>query len=300
MAKIKKILVTGSSGFIGGAVVNAAMLKGYEIVGLDKKRPVGQDIKFVEGSITDAACVSRAMQDVDAVIHLAAVTSNVEFSKDMKACYDVNVNGFLNVIDAAVKHGCVKFVYASSAAVYPNERNFSEKTVIDIESLKNNYAKTKLINEMIAGSYADEYGIDTVGLRFFNTYGNGENAKGDYASIISQFLRCREKGNRLTIYGDGKQARDFVHVEDVSHITVEMLTRSKYSIYNVGTGKATEYGEIADMIDHEKKEYVKNPLRSYQRLTRADTTRLLDTIGGYRFIDVKEGIAKMAGIHDGT
>lgn len=286
--KITKIVITGCSGFVGRNVCEQALKRGYDVWGIDIKPCAVNGIRFTDLDITDKAGVMKALKGADAVIHLAAITSNVEFEKDMLRCYDVNVNGFLNVIDAAMKNGCKRFVYASSAAVYID--GFSEETVIDIRKQKNSYAKTKLINEMIARSYEDVYKIRTSGLRFFNVYGKGENEKGNYASIITLFMKMKNAGMPLTIYGDGKQARDMINVSDVANITLDLMERGIEDIYNVGTGESIQYDEIADAIDKRNKKYVENPLSSYQYLTRADTKRLRGVIGDYKFVNAKDWI----------
>lgn len=286
--KINKIVVTGCSGFIGRNICEQALKEGYEVYGIGITPCPVKGVRFTNVDITDMAKVMKAVSGTDAVIHLAAITSNVEFEKDTLRCYDVNVNGFLNVIDAAVKNGCKRFVYASSAAVYID--GFSEDTIIDIRRQKNSYAKTKLINEMIARSYEDIYKIKATGLRFFNVYGDGENEKGDYASIVTLFMKMRNAGKSLTIYGDGKQARDMINVSDVAKVALKIMREGTHDVYNVGTGEATTYNEIADAIDEKNKKYVENPLSSYQYLTKADTKRLRSVIGDYRFVNVKDWI----------
>lgn len=286
--KINKIVITGCSGFIGRSTCEQALERGYEVFGIDTKPCAVDRVRFTNLDITDRNGVMKALKGADAVIHLAAITSNVEFERDMLRCYDVNVNGFLNTIAAAVKNGCRRFVYASSAAVYID--GFSEETVIDIKMQKNSYAKTKLMNEMIARSYEDVYRIKTSGLRFFNVYGKGENEKGNYASIITLFMKMKREGKPLTIYGDGKQARDMINVSDAANITLDLMEKGTEDIYNVGTGKSIVYDEIADVIDKKNKRYVENPLSSYQYLTRADTKRLRSIIGNYKFINAKDWI----------
>lgn len=286
--EIKKILITGCSGFIGRNVAALALKEGYEVVGLDIKPCTVEGVKFINADITDRAKMMKAVSGVDAVIHLAAVTANTEFEKDMLRCYDVNVNGFMNVIDAAVKNKCGRFVYASSAAIYID--SFSEESVIDIKKQKNSYAKTKLIDEMIARSYQDIYNISAVGLRFFNVYGNGENEKGNYASIVIRFKEMKKAGSPLLVYGDGKQARDMINVSDAAKIALVLMQRGTHDVYNVGTGESVPYNDIADALDRKNKKFVKNPLSSYQLLTKADTTRLRSVIGDYKFIKVKDWI----------
>ena len=285
---IKKILVTGCSGFIGRRVAMAAIEKGYQVSGIDIKDCDIQDVEFEKVSITDAEGMVRAAAGADSIIHLAAVTSNLEFEKNLKRSYEVNVQGFINVIEAAVKNKCKRFLYASSSAVYID--SFSEDSVIDIKKQRNHYAKTKIINEMIAQSYSDLYGLSTVGMRFFNVYGEGENDKGNYASIINLFFNQRSSGKPITVYGDGRQSRDLISVDDVAEIAMRLVDKGSGEIYNIGTGESIPYGEIAGMIGGTDVKYTKNPLSSYQYLTRADTRRLIDAIGRYKFISCKEWI----------
>ncbi len=286
---IKKILITGCSGFIGRNVAQKALEEGYRVRGMDISDCPIKEVEFIKGDIRDQSRVKSAVGGVDAVIHLAALTSNLEFEKDPKGSYDVNVGGFLNVIDSAAKEGCERFLYASSAAVYTE--SFSEEDLIDVKRQRNHYAKTKLINEMIADSYSDLYGMKITGLRYFNVYGDGENDKGNYASIITLFIKMKNEGMPLVVYGDGKQSRDLINVSDAAEITLRLMKDGGGEVYNVGTGNTTSYNEIADIIKKDGKEYVKNPLSSYQRLTRADTKRLRSVIKDYKFVSVKDWVA---------
>ena len=228
---IKKILITGCSGFIGRNMSELALKKGYEVVGIDRKPCVVKGVDFRQIDITDKEKVAEAAEGIDAVIHLAAITSNIEFEKDLEKCYDINVNGFTNVIETAVQNKCQKFLYASSSAVYVD--SFSEDSIIDIKKQRNHYAKTKLINEMMAQSYEDLYGLRTHGLRFFSVYGNGENDKGNYASIINLFFKEKAEGKPITVYGDGKQSRDMINVSDVTEISLTLMEKGKELGLNV-------------------------------------------------------------------
>ena len=291
MTKSKRLLITGSSGFIGRNIARQALSEGYEVIGMDIKPNKTKGIKFIKGDVRDKAIVEKASRNVEYIIHLAAITSNLEFESDFRKCYDINVNGFLNVIDVAHNNGCKKFLYASSSAVYLDK--FSENTVIDISKRNNHYAKSKLINEMLASSYHNLYGLPIVGMRFFNNYGPEENEKGNYASIPTIFLKYKKEGKTIRIYGDGRQARDMIYVTDTAKIALKLLRKSVHPIYNIGTGIATSYNSIANMFKQEK-EYVKNPLSAYQLLTKADTSRLIRTIGNYKFVSIEEGIKKLA------
>ena len=287
----RSLLITGASGFVGRHVVQEALRRGYRVTGVDRVEPHLREIEFIKADIRDRDRMLEVLRGQERVVHLAAVTSNVEFTRNPGECYDVNVNGFLSVLDAAAQTGCEVLAYASSAAVYVDD--FSEDTPIELGRQRNHYAKSKIMNEMMAQSYTDVAGIRTVGLRFFNVYGNGENDKGDYASIVSLFLKAKRSGAPLVVYGDGSQARDLINVADAASVTMELLERNSEHLYNVGTGVANTYLAIAEMIDKDAVMFVSNPLTSYQHYTRADTARLRTAVGGYRFIALDEGMRAM-------
>lgn len=285
------IFITGVSGFIGRAIAEEAVRQGYEVSGLDLSGSKIPGVKTFKGDIRDKELMLKLTKNVDYVMHIAAITSNLEFEKRLWFGYDVNVNGFNSVIEAAYTNGCKKFLYASSSAVYNNE--FSEDAVIDIAKMTNHYAKTKLINEAVGKSYRSLKLLDATGMRFFNVYGPGENAKGNYASIVTIFRNCKKANKPIEIYGNGMQRRDLIYVTDVAKISLMLLKKGGESVYNLGTGKSTTYKEIAQMVGSDIK-YRDNPLSTYQLLTQADTTRLLKAIGNYKFITVREGIARLA------
>ncbi len=286
-----KIFITGIGGFVGRAIGRRAVEMGYEVTRGDRNGSQLEGAQVAKGDIRDRAAMLAMTKDVDYVIHVAAITSNLEFEKRLDLCYDVNVNGFNSMISAARENGCRRFVYASSSAMYKDR--FSEDTVLDMHGQKNHYAKTKMINEMIAQSYNDLGLLEAVGTRYFNVYGPGEKQKGDYASIITIFIEQILAGKPITIYGSGEQSRDLIHVDDVANITLELLKKGEPGIYNVGTGKSTTYNEIADLVSSAEKIHEKNPLTSYQLLTKADTRKLLSAIGGYKFKDIKEGVREL-------
>ncbi len=289
-----KIFITGCSGFIGGAITREAIRQGYSVTGLDIRECRIAGIKFIKGDIRNYVIVRKAIKGADYVMHLAAITSNLEFERNMYDSYSTNVSGFINVISASKSEGCKAFVYASSAATYTSDNGFSESSLIDIKKQRSHYAKTKLIDEMIADSYSDMCKMRITGLRYFNVYGPGENQKGEYASVITRFINMDKSKKSITIYGNGKQARDIIYIDDVAKISLMLLRNGTESTYNVGTGRATSYISIANMINPKNKKFVSNPLSSYQHFTQADTKRLLSKIGKFKFTPVSKGINKTA------
>ena len=288
MFNTERIFITGICGFIGRNLAAEAARNGYEVSGADIKVRDVPGAKVINADIRDRDRMLGLTKGADYIVHLAAVTSNLEFERRMPYSYEVNVNGFNSIIEAAYANKCRKFLYASSSAVYYNNA-FSETSALNPDEMTNHYAKTKLINDMIAKSYTSCNLLDAVGMRFFNVYGPGENEKGDYASIITLFTKMKKAGKPIAIYGDGRQARDLIYIQDAAKIILLLMKKSGKNLYNVGTGKATSYNEIADMMGGSR-EYVKNPLSSYQLFTKADNSRLLDEIGSFKFTDIKDYI----------
>ncbi len=292
----KKLFITGISGFIGRHVAKEAVNRGYEVSGMDLKELFLEKTKIYKGDITDKERVAQIFSEVkpDYVIHLAAITANTEFRKMLEGSYRVNVNGFINVIEAAVKNGCKRFVYASSSAVYLEGSDYSETTKLDIDKQKNHYAKTKMINEMIANSYEDIYKMKTIGLRFFNTYGPTGEEKGDTANIVNMFMKAKRDGKPLVIYGDGKQARDMIYIDDAVNIALGILENGTESVYNVGSGTAVSFKRIAELVDKNHIQYIPNPLptNQYQYYTQANTKRTLSLFKNYKFTPIEEGVKR--------
>lgn len=289
---LKKILITGCSGFIGRHAIEYGLKHGYEIVGLDVN-PISKDDKdfsFFKGSINDKKLVEDAAKGCEYILHLGALASLPDFNKDLYSNYTTNIVGFMNVIDAA-KTNTSKFVYASSSGVYQNE--FGEDTVIDVHKQRNHYGKSKLIDEMIADSYIDTHNMKAVGLRYFNVYGPGEEDK-YRSSPITQFLLEMKKKDTITIFGDGKQSKDFTYIDDVIKLTFALLEdKESVGVYNIGTGVTTSFNEIAKMMNPGRIVYTENPyLSTYMFYLKADTRKLLKKFKDFKFTDVKEGIER--------
>ncbi|MDE1767807.1 MAG: NAD(P)-dependent oxidoreductase [Candidatus Micrarchaeota archaeon] len=294
MPTAKKLAITGCSGFIGRNAVSYALKHGYHVVGIDINLLdiEHKNLVFIKGDINNKKLLEKAIKGCNYVLHLAAATSLPDFQYDLHKNYSTNVLGFLNVIDAAKRNKSKKFVYASSSAVYQND--YGEDATIDVKTLRNHYGKSKLIDEMLADSYADAYKMSTVGLRYFNIYGPGEEVK-ERSSPITQFLISKRRDGTIKIFGNGKQAKDFTHIDDAIKITFRLMEDKKSSgVYNVGTGIATSFNYIAKMMKPKKIIYVKNPyLSSYIFYLKADKKRLQGALKKYRFITVKEGISRL-------
>ena len=219
-----KFLVTGGAGFIGSNLCEAILGLGYKVRCLDdlstgKQENVDMfagnpDYEFVKGDIKDFDTCMKACEGIDFVLNQAAWGS-VPRSIEMPLFYCANnIQGTLNMLEAARQNGVKKFVYASSSSVYGDEPNLP-KTEGREGNLLSPYALTKSCNEEWAKQYTMHYGLDTYGLRYFNVFGRRQDPNGAYAAVIPKFIKMLLNGEQPTINGDGKQSRDFTYIENV-------------------------------------------------------------------------------------
>ena len=217
-------LVTGGAGFIGSNLCEAILNLGYRVRCLDdlstgKQAHVDMfldnpNYEFIKGDIKDLNICLTACTDVDYVLNQAAWGS-VPRSIEMPLFYCANnIQGTLNMMEAARQKGVKKFVYASSSSVYGDEDHLPKKEGIE-GNLLSPYALTKRCDEEWAKQYTKHYGLDTYGLRYFNVFGRRQDPNGAYAAVIPKFIKLLLNNERPTINGDGKQSRDFTYIENV-------------------------------------------------------------------------------------
>jgi UDP-glucose 4-epimerase len=188
------------------------------------------------------------MNEITHVIHLAAqVSVPVSVEKPVESG-SINVAGFMNVLDSARRHNVAKFVYASSAAVYgvPMILPLTEKSnTVPISP----YGLEKLINDQYANLYNSLYGISSIGMRYFNVYGDRQDPASSYSGVISRFIDAAVKGKVITVYGDGLQTRDFIHVSDIAKVNFAALQSSAIGVLNVATGSSVTLLELVSSIE---------------------------------------------------
>ena len=217
-------LVTGGAGFIGSNLCEAILNLGYKVRCLDDLSTGKQanvdlfldnpNYEFIKGDIKDLETCMKACEDVDYVLNQAAWGS-VPRSIEMPLFYCANnIQGTLNMLEAARKNGVKKFVYASSSSVYGDEPNLPKKEGRE-GNLLSPYAVSKRADEEWAKQYTKHYGLDTYGLRYFNVFGRRQDPNGAYAAVIPKFIKQLLDGETPTINGDGKQSRDFTYIENV-------------------------------------------------------------------------------------
>ncbi|RLF89683.1 nucleoside-diphosphate sugar epimerase [Thermococci archaeon] len=245
--KNKLIVVTGGAGFIGSHIAEA-LAEGNDVIVIDnlysgKLENVPENVKFINADVRDFEAISDIVREADYVFHEAAQISVDESVRNPVFTEEVNVIGTLNVL-MALTEGNGKLIFASSAAVYGDNPNLPLKES-EAPSPISPYGVTKLAGEHYCRVFYEIYGVPTVVLRYFNVYGPRQSSA--YAGVISIFMRNAIKNEPLTIFGDGKQTRDFIYVKDVveANLLVAKKKRAEGEVFNVATGKETSVLELA-------------------------------------------------------
>ncbi|MGB2086464.1 MAG: SDR family oxidoreductase [Flavobacteriaceae bacterium] len=256
-----KILITGAAGFIGSNLIEYMLEKGHAIVGLDNFstgfshniQPFldHPNFRFIEGDIRDFDHCLKATEGVDYVLHQAALGSVPRSLKDPITTNEVNVNGFLNILEASRQNKVTRFIYAASSSTYGDSESLP-KLEDKIGKPLSPYAITKYVNELYADIYSTTYGIETIGLRYFNVFGRRQDPQGAYAAVIPKFVGQFLKGESPTINGDGSYSRDFTYIDNVIQMNqCAMETTNPAAInqvYNTAVGDRVTIDEMAQLI----------------------------------------------------
>jgi UDP-glucose 4-epimerase len=246
-------LITGGAGFIGSHLADRLLALGHEVRVIDnltsgdiKNIPKGAE--FIHADIRDSEALGRSFEGISGCFHLAAIASVQRSVEAPRETGDVNLMGTVGVFETACRTG-VPVVYASSAAIYGANDDLPLKEQAVPQPLSP-YAADKLSNEMYARALGMSRHWPSFGLRFFNVYGPRQNPHSPYSGVVSIFLQKAIDGRDLTIYGDGGQSRDFIHVHDVTRFLVAALDRASTSapVVNVCTGRSTSVAELARLL----------------------------------------------------
>lgn len=253
----KKYLITGGAGFIGSHLAKKLLELGHEVRILDnfstgkKENLENLPIELIEGDIRELDTMKKACEGVDFISHHAAQISVPLSIKDSKETLDINGQGTLNILIAAHEAGVKKVTLASSSAVYGDTENLPVKESEPVKPLSP-YAVSKLLGEYYCQTFAHLYGIEIAIFRYFNVYGEGQDPDSPYAAAIPKFKRLIEEGKPVTIFGDGTQTRDFIHVSDVVDINIKAFeTETGLDPINIGSGKSIKINELAQMMAKE-------------------------------------------------
>ena len=250
-----KVVITGGAGFIGGHIAEYWLEQGAEVHIIDNLRSGRREnlsvyprAVFHEISIADREQVFEIMKDTRYVHHLAAMISVPESMDKPLECVDINVNGLINVLDAARKNGVEKVVHSSSAAVY-GDNPISPKTTDMRPQPLSPYGVTKLDGEYYLQIYRAYHGLGTASLRYFNVFGPRQDPDSAYAAAIPIFVKRALENKDLIIFGDGQQTRDFVFVKDVVQANVlAATTPTANGVYNVANGSSITIKELCELI----------------------------------------------------
>jgi UDP-glucose 4-epimerase len=247
-------LVTGGAGFIGSAIVRVLLEQGARVRVLDNLSTGSlenlpspkNDLYVMEGDIRDTEQVAEAVANVDLIFHQAAFVSAPLSLEQPQTCFEINVRGTLNVLEAARDAGARRVVLASSAAVYGDTLRMPLTEASPLTSLSP-YAASKRTNEVYADLYTRAMGLDVVALRYFNVYGPRQSAQSAYAAVIPIFIQRMGSGKPPVIYGDGGQSRDFVYVRDVARANVRAgdAETAPGGVFNICSGEEMTVNQLA-------------------------------------------------------
>jgi UDP-N-acetylglucosamine/UDP-N-acetylgalactosamine 4-epimerase len=261
MLQNKTLLITGGAGFIGSNLIERFISQNNRIVCLDNLvtgreeniKPYFDhpDFTFIKGDIRDMDTCLDAVKNIDIVLHQAAMGSVPRSIKDPKTTNDVNIGGFVNMLIAAKDAGIKRFVYAASSSTYGDSATLP-KVEENIGKPLSPYAVTKYVNELYADVFSRLYGIETIGLRYFNVFGRRQDPDGAYAAAIPKFIRLLIKHESPVIFGDGEQSRDFTYIENVIQAN-ELAAATNNpeavnTVYNVAFGEATTVNELVTAL----------------------------------------------------
>lgn len=251
-----QILVTGGAGFIGSHLVGALVEQGHSVRVLDnfstgkRQNLAGLEVELMDGEVTDFEMVCRAVAGCERVFHLAALVSVRRSLAEPMLNHQVNVTGMFQVLEACRLASVPRLVYASSAAVYGNLPQLPKREDDPLAPVSP-YGVAKWMNEQYAGIYTTNYALETVGLRYFNVFGQRQDPTSPYSGVLSIFCRAVLQGEVCTILGDGEQSRDFVHVSDVVQANLRAMEAelpNKQLICNVGRGEQTSLNQILTLL----------------------------------------------------
>lgn len=256
-------LITGAAGFIGSHLTEALLSLGQNVRGLDDFSSGTQknldaalnnsghpeNFSFINGSITDFNTCKEALTGIDFVLHHAALASVPESMQFPLKYNDVNVSGFMNILQASRENNIKRVVYASSSAVYGDDETMPKIESKTGKSLSP-YAMTKFINEINAEFFTRVYNLECVGLRYFNVFGARQNPNGAYSAVIPKWVDAVKAGKIPIIYGTGEATRDFCAVQNVvsANILAALDGNAAGKVFNIGCGVRTSLNELLEKI----------------------------------------------------
>lgn len=298
---MSKYLVTGGAGFIGTNLVKKLLADGHEVIVLDDyaggKKPerLQAGAKYVEGDIRSSSDLDKVCTGVDGIFHMAALPRVTYSVENPILTHDVNVNGTLQVLEAARRHKIKRLVFSSSSSTYgnqPKRQAFKEDSAI--KKPISPYALHKFIGENYCRLYAELFGLETVSLVYFNVYGPYFDPDGAYALVVGRFLKQVKNGEPMTVCGDGKYYRDYTHVSDIVRANILSMTTGgvgKGEVINIGNHDPYSVLDIVKLIGG--KHVFVPPRPGDGRYFEADITKAKKLLGWKPLIKFPEGIKQL-------
>ena len=305
MKKNIRHLVTGGAGFIGSAIVKKLLERGDEVFVIDnlstgrvkniEEFKDNKKFKFFKADIRDAKKMENIIKNVDYVFHEAAVTSVAGSFLSPIDFFQINVIGTLNIIKAAKERKIKKIVFASSCSVYgQNNKVLSEQM---LPSPISPYALTKYVGESIFQIFSKSYGVPAVCLRYFNVFGPKQDIYSEYSAVVPKFVSVILSGSRPNVFGDGKQTRDFVYVDDVARANIKAAF-SKYKngeVFNVASGRSINLLKLTEIINKAVSQKIKPVFQKTKpgnvRHSRADISKIEKFLAFIPETGIDEGLA---------
>jgi UDP-glucose 4-epimerase len=256
--KLQRILVTGGAGFIGSHLTDALVNRGHKVTIFDNLSfgtkgniilHIGNgQVRFVKGDVRNTEEVRGALDDVNLVFHLAAITSVPYSIENPTATIEVNDRGTRNLLEACIKSNVERFINISSCAVYGNPKYLPIDEIHPVSPMSP-YAESKVKGEEYCTEFKEKYGLKTLTLRLFNVYGRRQSTN-QYSGVITEFIEHIRNGKPPEIYGDGEQTRDFIHVSDVVQaLLLSMSSKNAVGeIFNIGSGKPITINKLCQIL----------------------------------------------------
>lgn len=299
-----KILITGGAGFIGSNLAKRLVDDNHEVVVLDNllrgnkiEKSVFEKIKFVKGDVCDYETVLACSKSCEVIFHFAAVLGVDIVADNPVETMDVEVVGTRNVVKAAEVNNVKKILYASTSGIYGHsaiEKAFKEEILVDPRT---SYAMAKRYNEIYLASHHEEKGLNAISLRFFNVYGENQ----DNRMVIPRFIEQAKQNKPITVFGEGKQTRDFTYITDTIEACIRLMDVSGYHIVNIANETEWNILDLANMIkeytgSESEIKFIDAPKKRYdyeveRRVGNSD--KLLKLTNFKPEIDLKEGIKRI-------
>jgi UDP-glucose 4-epimerase len=300
-----RVLVTGGAGFIGSHLAIALVQRGHRVRVLDNfysgkrdnLRAVAADVEVAEGDCADVETARRAVKDMEAVLHEAAIPSVVRSVADPALSHRANATATLSMLLAARDAGVRRFVYAGSSSVYGDQPGRRKREDMDPRPLSP-YAVEKLTGEHYTRIFATLFGMETVTLRYFNVFGPHQDASSPYSGVMGLFITALLEGRTPAIYGDGRQSRDFTYVDNVVDANLRALEARglKGQAVNVATGRAVTLNALLQTLSRIVKrraraKHVKPRAGDIQH-SLADISRARRLLGYRPQVDLRTGLER--------